>query len=195
MDQVRDQLRSRKFKLFFAVLFALLAFDQATKILVVQHIAYRSEEVHLIDGFLSLVHAQNTGAAFGIMSDSPLRRWVFPAFTVVAVVLLVQMLWQLPKDDRFQTTAVALIMSGAIGNAIDRVHKGSVTDFIRVYTEHPGLKDWLIRSPLQSNEWPSFNVADAAIVVGIALFVVHYFFFEKDEAVLQPDPPQKTLPQ
>jgi signal peptidase II len=166
--------------LFFAILISFVALDQVTKHLVVQHIEYRRDEIKLIDGFLSLVHAQNQGAAFGMMSDSPLRKWLFPVFTVVAVVLLSQMVWQLPKNDRYQTTAVALIMAGAIGNFIDRMHKGSVTDFIRVYTDAPGPKRWLIER-FGTNEWPSFNVADSAICIGIGLFVLHYFLFEKDD--------------
>jgi signal peptidase II len=190
--RLKDQLLSPKFALFFAILVAFVTLDQVTKILVVRHIEYRREEIQLIDGFLSLVHAQNQGAAFGMMSDSALRKWLFPTFTVVAVVLLTQMVWQLPKNDRYQTTAVALIMSGAIGNFIDRIHKGSVTDFIRVYTESPGPKRWLIEK-FGTNEWPSFNVADAAICVGIGLFVLHYFVFEKDDKIVEPDPPTKKL--
>jgi signal peptidase II len=191
--RLKDQLLSRKFILFFAILIAFVALDQFTKHLVVQHIAYRRDEIKLVDGFLSLVHAQNQGAAFGMMSESPLRKWLFPTFTAIAVVLLLQMVWQLPKNDRYQTTAVGLIMAGAIGNFIDRMHKGSVTDFIRVYTENPKLKEWLINSPLRSNEWPSFNVADSCICIGIGLFVLHYFLFEKDDKTVVPDPPTKTL--
>ena len=190
--RLKDQLLSPKFLLFFAILFAFVALDQITKHLVVQHIEYRRDEIKLIDGFLSLVHAQNQGAAFGMMSDSPLRKWLFPTFTIVAVVLLSQMMWQLPKNDRYQATAVALIMAGAIGNFIDRMHKGSVTDFIRVYTDAPGPKRWLI-AKFGTNEWPSFNVADSAICVGIGLFVLHYFLFEKDDHTVEPDPPSKTL--
>ena len=190
--RLKDQLLSPKFVLFFTILVAFVALDQITKYLVVQHIEYRREEIKLVDGFLSFVHAQNQGAAFGMMSGSPLRKWLFPTFTVFAVVLLTQMVWQLPRNDRYQATAVALIMSGAIGNFIDRVHKGSVTDFIRVYTDSPGAKRWLIER-FGTNEWPSFNVADTAICVGIGLFVLHYFLFEKDDKTVEPDPPTKTL--
>ena len=77
--------------------------------------------------------------------------------------------------------ALGLISSGAIGNAIDRAMKQSVTDFIRVYTENPTLKEMLINSPYGSAEWPSFNVADAAIVIGMGMFVIHWLFLEKDE--------------
>jgi signal peptidase II len=85
-----------------------------------------------------------------------------------------------------------LVFSGAVGNAIDRIHKQSVTDFLRVYTEHPKLKPWLVDT-FGTYEWPSFNVADAAIVVGLGLFIVHFAFMQEDEDELVPDPPEKPL--
>jgi signal peptidase II len=128
----------------------------------------------------------------GMLDTFEYRMHVFAVFTVVALVVLGQMLMQLPDDDRFQGLGLGLITSGAIGNAIDRVHKQSVTDFIRVYTDDPELSAWLISTPLRSAEWPSFNVADAAIVVGLGLFVIHWLFLEKDEEV-EPAPPQEPL--
>lgn len=182
----------RKYVLFLLVtLFGVLA-DQITKILVVQHIRFRSGEIEIIPGFFSLVHAQNTGAAGGLLNDNPYRMWIFAAFTVVAVGVLLHMLWELPDDDRLQTFALGLIFSGAVGNAIDRVHKQSVTDFMRFYTESPSLKPWLIQK-LGTAEYPSFNVADAAIVVGLLLFGVHYLFLQKDQKDLQPEPPAPEL--
>jgi signal peptidase II len=184
---------SRKYVIFIVVTLLLVALDQWTKHLVVTHITYRTEEIHLIDGFLSLVHAQNRGAAGGFLGDFEHRMVVFGVFTVVALGVLGHMLWELPGDDRFQTTALALITSGALGNAIDRVDKQSVTDFVRVYTEHPTLKPWLI-DLVGMAEWPSFNVADAAIVVGLGLFFVHFLFMEGDDKKLKADPPAAPLP-
>ena len=63
---------------------------------------------------------------------------------------------------------------------------------LRVYTDAPGPKRWLIER-FGTNEWPSFNVADSAICIGIGLFVLHYFLFEKDDKTVEPDPPTKTL--
>ena len=56
----------------------------------------------------------------------------------------------------------------------------SVTDFIRIYTENPSLKDWLESSWYGSAEWPSFNIADAAIVIGMGMFVIHWLFLEEE---------------
>ena len=169
-----------KFKLAALVALAFTALDQITKILVVQNIRYQVEEIPVFSTSwisMSFVHAQNKGAAFGVMHG---QRLFFIIFTIFAVGLLAYMLREVPDDDRFQASAIGLILSGAVGNLIDRIHKGSVTDFIRVFTNHPKVSGWLTNSPLGSNEWPSFNVADAAIVGGLGMFAIHYLFLEKD---------------
>lgn len=176
----------RRLLLYVALTALLLVADQATKWLVIQHIPYRTGEIEIIPGFFSLVHARNSGAAFGMLSDFEHRMYVFAAFTVLAVGVMAHMAWQLPDDDRFQTVALAMIASGAVGNAIDRVRHQYVTDFLRVYIDTPSIKAWLIQN-LGTNEWPSFNVADSCIVVGIIAFFVYYLFLHKDEAV-QPEP-------
>jgi signal peptidase II len=182
----------RKYAIFLVVTALLVGLDQWTKNLVTTHITYRTEEIQLINGFLSLVHAQNKGAAGGFLGGFEHRMIVFGVFTVIALGVLGHMLWELPANDRFQTTALALITSGAVGNAIDRIDKQSVTDFVRVYTEHPTLKPWLI-DMVGMAEWPSFNVADAAIVVGLALFFIHFLFMEKDDKKLAADPPATPI--
>ena len=169
-----------------------LVIDQATKIWVVENIKYRVEEIHIIDGFFSLVHAQNSGAAMGILNDYEHRMLVFAVFTVVALGVLWQMYREIPSGDRYQAAALGLVLSGAIGNAIDRIHKQSVTDFLRIYTENPSIKPWLVDT-FGTYEWPSFNVADAAIVVGIGLFNIHFAFMQEDEDELEPAPPEKPL--
>jgi len=170
----------------------LVVLDQITKIWVVQNIRYRTEEIDLIPGFLSLVHAQNSGAAMGILDNFEYRMHLFAVFTVVAMVVLLQMLWQLPDNDRFQSIGLGMITSGAVGNAIDRVDKQSVTDFVRVYTENATLKPFLIDT-FGTAEWPSFNVADAAIVVGLGMFLLHFLFLQEDQDDLQPSPPEEPL--
>ncbi len=182
-------------------LFAIIAvggvvLDQVTKWLVVKHIAYRSEEIVVIPDFFSLVHTRNTGAAFGFLDDFQYRMYVFAAFTIIAVGVLIHMVWQLPKEDRFQTAALGLITSGAIGNAIDRVRYQYVTDFMLNYVGKPeGAKTWLIDT-FGTNEWPAWNVADSGIVVGLGMFLVYYLFLQKDEEV-EPEPanePASDLP-
>ncbi len=186
-----EMTRTAKFKASAWWTVILIVIDQATKIWVTQNIPYGRGEIVLISDFLSLVHARNSGAAMGMLDSFEYRMHVFAVFTVVALVVLLQMLWQLPDDDRFQAVGLGMITSGAIGNAIDRVHKQSVTDFIRVYTEHPDLKAWLLEN-FRTHEWPSFNVADAAIVVGLGMFVIQWLFLERDLDV-EADPPNSLL--
>ncbi len=181
-----------KFKWTASMALIWLVVDQATKIWVVENIKYRVEEIQVIDGFFSLVHAQNSGAAFGMLNDHEYRMVVFAVFTVVALGVLWQMYREIPADDRYQGIALGLVLSGAIGNAIDRIHKQSVTDFLRIYTENPSIKPWLVDT-FGTYEWPSFNVADAAIVIGLGLFIVHFAFFQDDEEDLKPEPPEKPL--
>lgn len=145
-------------------------------------------EIEVIDGFLSFVHRQNPAAMMGLGQDFEYRMWLFAAFTVVAVVVLVNMYRQLPDTDRVQSLTIALILAGAIGNAIDRLHKQTVTDFIKVYTEIEPIKTWLVKSPLGSNEWPTWNIADACIVVGVALYLLYYLVIARDHEIAAQGP-------
>lgn len=178
-----------KYIVFLLFVVGLVGLDQVTKILVVNNLRPGRDEIKIIDGFLSIIHAQNPGAAFGFLGDKDpnTRLLVFGIFTVVAAGVLIHMLWQLPRSDRFQSAMLGLIFSGAVGNAIDRVHKRTVTDFIKVYTDNASLKTWLLEK-VGTNEYPTFNVADSAIVVGVALFLLYYMFLDdskdKDTAVL-----------
>jgi signal peptidase II len=133
-------------------------------------------EISVIDGFFSIVHTQNEGAAFGIMQG---QMWIFAVFTIIALGVIIWTLRELPEDERFQNIALALLTSGTIGNGIDRMHKQSVTDLLHVYSENPKVTPILI-DILGSTAWPSFNVADAAIVVGMIMFGIFYLFLEKD---------------
>ena len=184
--------QTAKFKWTSSMAIIWLIVDQATKIWVVKNIKYRVEEIQVIDGFFSLVHAQNKGAAMGILNDYEHRMLVFAVFTVIALGVLWQMYCEIPAEDRYQGAALGLVLSGAIGNAIDRIHKQSVTDFLRVYTENPSIKPWLVDT-FGTYEWPSFNVADAAIVVGLILFIIHFAFMQEDDDNLEPAPPDKPL--
>jgi signal peptidase II len=177
-----------KYKVFGFLTLALLIMDQASKIWVVSNLRLHIDEIKIIDGFFSIIHAQNQYAAMGlgsVITDQTTRMLIFGAFTVIALFVLIKMLVDLDKSDKFQSATIALILSGAIGNGIDRVHKQSVTDFLRVYTDYAPLKRWLIEN-FRTYEWPTFNIADSAIVVGVALYLIGYLF-EKDTAPASTD--------
>jgi signal peptidase II len=174
--------------IFVAVTALGVVADQLSKWWIVRTIpAEGGRAIPIIPGFLDIVHAKNPGAAFGMLGDFEYRHWIFLVFTIIAGGVIVDMFRKLPPNDAYLSTALGLVLSGAIGNAVDRVRQHYVTDFIRVYTEIPALESWLIDS-FGTAEWPSFNIADATLVVGVAMFVVHQLFLEGKKNTDAPPP-------
>lgn len=173
--------------------------DQVTKYWIVHNIPEGRGEMEMIPGFLSIVHRQNPGAAFGLFRDFEYRHYLFVLFTLIAAGVILDLFRRLPPTDRFMSATLGLILSGAVGNAIDRIHKQTVTDFLKVYTEVPAIERWLVNQ-FGTNEWPSFNVADSALVVGVGMYVVHQMFLEKrvptpaKEGTPTTDPPAPSPP-
>jgi len=151
----------RRFHLLLA--FAVLALDRFSKWAVSHNIALH-ENINVIPGFFRLTHVQNRGAAFGLFSESAseYKVAVLVLFSVVALVVVSTLLWK--NSHRMTTTGVglALILGGALGNLWDRVVTGHVIDFLLFY--------------VGSYQWPAFNVADTAIVVGAVLLVAEILF-------------------
>jgi signal peptidase II len=144
--------------IFMAILVTGLPLDQLSKVLVQLKLPLGSQ-VPLIPGFLNLVHVRNKGAAFGLMSGwSTDFVWLF-FVAVIGLVLVVlgYLLWRLPDDHWSAAVGYSLILTGALGNLIDRVRLGEVVDFIDVY--------W------GRYHWPAFNVADSLVCVGAAVMV------------------------
>jgi signal peptidase II len=135
---------------------AVVVLDQITKAIVAARIPLH-DTIPVIRGFFDLTHVRNTGAAFGLFASlsSPSRATILTA--VAGGVFLAVLAWSLTSPVTFTRlqTALALVLGGAVGNLIDRVRFQSVTDFLRFYVDR-----W---------EWPSFNVADSAISVGVLL--------------------------
>ena len=177
-----------KYALFALIAGVTVALDQLTKWWVVQYVG-RADEIEIIPGFFSIVHAKNPGAAFSALDEFEYRMYVFAVFTAVAVGVLLHTLRELREHERSQIAAVGLLMGGAIGNGIDRLLYQEVTDFLRVYTEWSFIADPLT-SLLGTSTWPIFNVADAAIVIGVIAFTVYFLFLEESEA-----PDEAELPQ
>jgi signal peptidase II len=144
----------------------IVILDQITKYLVETHIRLR-EVIPVIPGFFNLTHVRNPGAAFSLLSTAPdiFRSVFFITVTLVAVVVIVLLIRK--TQERLPVVAFSLIMGGALGNVIDRVHFGEVVDFIQWY--------------YKSYFWPSFNVADSAISVGVVLLAID-MLFKKEKA-------------
>ncbi len=159
--------------LFTTVTLLTLVVDQATKAWVVTNIAVGRGQLSVIEGLVSLVNRQNSGAAFGTLTALPFRQVLFGAFTLVAFAVLVDVVRNLPLDNRGMAATCGLLFGGAAGNALDRVRQGYVTDFLSLHVGFEPLHTWLDQA-VGITELPSFNVADAAIVAGMVLFVVFF---------------------
>ncbi len=130
----------------------------------------RAESTVLVDGLLELSYAENCGAAFGLLNDSPswIRRSVFGVAAIAAAVFLFLFFIQGKGGDLF-AWSVPLVVSGAVGNLADRVRLGYVVDFIRVHYDEPFDLLWW---HFDRFEYPTFNVADITITIGVALLIL-----------------------
>ena len=150
------------------ILIALgVAGDQVIKYLVVENLKPNGV-ITAIPGFLQFVYVENTGAAFGMFGDFTMILTIITAICIV-VVLAAMIFYQ--KHTFFSRAASILIVSGGIGNLIDRFLLGYVVDYIQV-----------------SFFPPIFNLADCFVVVGVIFFLIHFLFFmERDNG------PEKIL--
>ena len=173
-DDVSPALR--KYTLFGVITAVIVLLDQLTKIWVRDNIELWRGKIEVIPGFFDLVYFVNTGAAFGVMQDDPDAMTKFLVFTVIASIVMLGFLWWLPSEERFATAMMGSIFGGTIGNAIDRALYAGVTDFLRFYTDNGAISDWIYEN-FHTREWPSFNIADSAIVVGVLAFLFQQLFF------------------
>ena len=133
--------------------------DQVTKLLVVTELGLL-QTVTIIPGLLNLTHVRNSGVAFGILNsaDFAFKPALMAVFAFGALVGVGLYATQLPLGHRWARAGLALILGGAAGNLLDRARQGYVVDFVDVYWR--GWHFW------------AFNVADAAITVGVAILIV-----------------------
>lgn len=112
--------------------------------------------------FFNLTYVHNLGAAFSFLADQGgWQRWFFTAIASIASIVFIVWLAKTPKENKILGIAFALLLSGALGNLIDRVLFGYVIDFLDFY--------------LGSYRWPAFNVADSMIFIGAALMIIDSF--------------------
>ena len=143
--------------------------DQLTKLWVEGNIAFGGE-LPVIEGFFWLTHVQNSGIVFGWFQGGAVV--LFAALTLLAMGLIVAFYRQVSAEDRLSALALGMILGGAVGNLIDRLFRGAVVDFLRF--------------DLHFFIYPDFNVADSAIVVGVALLLLRRnAWFEADEGRAQ----------
>ena len=138
---------------FAAIALGVILADQVSKLIVLAEL-YESQ-YRLIPNVLHFTYVENRGMAFGLLAD---HRWVFMVFSVLGIALVGVYLYLYVKS-RLGRVALSLIVGGGVGNMIDRVRLGFVVDFID-FCAFPNLWTWV------------FNIADAAVCIGAALFVL-----------------------
>jgi signal peptidase II len=152
-----------KYMRFAGIVALVVLVDQVTKVQVLKTMPLLKSIV-VIPGFFNLTHVHNPGGAFGFLAQngSPWRHWMFLAAAVIALSMILYFHHQTPKTHPLLGLGLALIFGGAIGNLIDRLRFGEVIDFLDFYVAHL--------------HWPTFNVADSAVTVGVGIFVLHILF-------------------
>lgn len=149
-----------KVKLFLPVFLVTFAIDQWTKQWILDRFSYGEEQV-VIPGFFNLTHVRNPGGAFSFLATMPegLRLVFFLGTGLLAIVLLLVFLRRIDPRDGLGATAIGGVLGGAIGNLVDRLRHGEVVDFL----------DFRL---IGGYVWPTFNMADCWIVIGVALLML-----------------------
>jgi len=145
--------------------------DQVTKWLIVA-VVMQPPRVVEVTGFFNLVLTHNTGVSFGIWTgQSAWKPWVLSglALTIVAGLLF----WLRQQTRALPSLGIGLVVGGAVGNVIDRMHAPGVIDFLDFH-------GWLFDFPPFRGHWPAFNVADSAIAVGVGLLLFDSLFLDRE---------------
>ena len=137
------------------------------------------QRVEVIQGFFNLTHVRNTGGAFGIFGGEKggLSSTLFVVFSLIAIGAIVFLFMKIKENETTLTLSFSLILSGAIGNLIDRLHYGEVVDFLDFH--------------LSTYHWPAFNVADSAICIGIGLMALEVLIRDRKRSTKSQAPNPK----
>ena len=173
MQGTRPTRRRIVFEIVSVVILLLLIFaDQIIKIYVkdlFDNTSWRSTTV--IEGFFSIKYSFNTGAAFSFLADKWWSQIFFKVLTVIALVgFIVFYVFACKKNYKFLRFSLILIISGTIGNFIDRLIYNGVVDFIS-FTLFGGYV------------FPTFNLADTFLTIGLIMLIIHYLFLDENSII------------
>jgi signal peptidase II len=157
---------------YFTISLTVLALDQASKFLVHWFLRDRAP-LEVIPNLFNLIYSRNPGGLFGYFSQmgDPWRTLLLTLLPLLAIVLVFFYMSLCAEQDRVTLTGLALVLGGAVGNLIDRLFRGEVVDFLDVYVSSPRIAGWLLDN-FGTAHWPTFNIADSAIVCGACLLAV-----------------------
>jgi len=152
----------KEYWLLFTIAGIIIVVDQITKAIVRANIPFGGQWMPLpwLAPYFRFVHWENTGAAFGMFQGGG---WIFRILAAIVAVFIIIYFPQIPKEEKLMRVAIAMQLGGAIGNLIDRLVFGPVTDFISV------------------GRFPVFNIADSSITVGVGLLLLALWLAERRE--------------
>ena len=152
----------KQYGLLLIVVVVILVLDQVTKAIVRANIPFGGQwmPVEWLAPYFRFVYWHNTGAAFGLFQNGGL---IFGIMAVIVSGFIIYYFPQIPREHKWMRVALAMQMAGALGNLIDRIRFGTVTDFISV------------------GNFPVFNVADSSITVGVGILILAMWIDERKE--------------
>lgn len=162
------KMGGRKFMRWFSyymIAIAMIAIDQWTKWLVVEKMDL-GEKISLWEPHIALLSHRNRGAAWGMLEG---QMWLFAIVTVVVVIGIIYYFHKEAQGEPLFGVSLMLLLGGAIGNFVDRLLRGEVVDFMSV------------RIPVIQYDFPIFNVADAALTMGVILLIIFVIMDEKKQ--------------
>lgn len=188
------KIMKRKYLIAIVTVPVILALDQWTKYLIRSRMSV-GETIPLIRDFFSLHYLTNPGAAFGLFRHMDERyRGIF--FLVVSLLAAGMVIYYLVKSEDEKIifpVSLALVLGGAFGNVTDRIFIGHVTDFLLLEATFMGESAVnFLDKYIGGHYWPSFNVADSAIVVGIISMAIDLVFFTKENEHEEEDSGQQA---
>lgn len=149
--------------IYYAIALVVILLDQVTKWFVVKNMQL-GEEIIIIEPYLSFLSHRNRGAAWGMLEG---QMWLFYIVTVVVAAGIIYYFHKEAQGHRLFGISLMLLLGGAIGNFIDRLVSGEVVDFISVLI------------PVINYDFPIFNIADAALSIGVVTLIIHIIMDEK----------------
>lgn len=151
--------------IYYAIALVIIAADQFTKWLVLKNMEL-GERIPVFEPYLAWLSHRNRGAAWGMLEG---QMWLFGIITVAVIIGILYYFHKHAQGQPMFQISLMVILGGAIGNFIDRMLRGEVVDFVDVLI--PGI----------NYHFPIFNIADAALTIGVILMIIFVIYDEKQE--------------
>ncbi len=152
-------MNKKKYITFFAL---IIIIDQISKFIVKYYFKGENiyREIPVIKGFFNIRFTQNDGAVWGIFSNSPhaFIPIIITSLSIIALIIVIYYFLKIDTKCVLELTSLSFIIGGAVGNIIDRILQGYVVDFLDVF--------------IKNYHWPTFNVADSFITVGVIMIII-----------------------